>query len=133
MSLSTTASLRRLTMLISFVCNTVDNYYICNMEKRNKKGQFVKGESYSPNTQFKPGQHWREKKPYWDKEWLSDEYVNKFRSANDIALQFGVTESAILFWLRKHKIKCRDVSEIRSRKYWGEYKHWRRYWNFRRR
>lgn len=83
------------------------------------KGQFKKGQSASPSTQFKPGQHWRERKLYWDKSWLENEYVNKFRSAKDIANEFKITESGILFWLKKHKIPRRDVSEIRCRKYWG--------------
>jgi len=87
--------------------------------KRDKKGRFVKGESASPETQFKKGEHWREKKPYWEKEWLEDQYWNKNRSAMDIANMFGVTENAIFYWLDKHNIKRRLISETRKNKHWG--------------
>jgi len=86
---------------------------------RNDKGQFTKGHHFSPETEFKKGQHWRPKKTYWDKDWLENEYAVKERSADDIARQFGITEAAILFWLRKHNILRRDMSYIRSKKYWG--------------
>lgn len=86
---------------------------------RNKKGQFVKGIRYSPDTEFKKGHHWREKQPFWDRKWLTEEYVNKKRSAKDIALEFNVTENAILFWLKKHDVNTRSMSEIRKNKRWG--------------
>ena len=91
--------------------------YNCLM--RNDKGQFTKGHRFSPDTEFKKGQHWRPRKPYWDREWLRREYEDNFRSANEIAEQFGITEAAILHWLRKHKIPRRDMSEIRAEKHWG--------------
>ena len=84
---------------------------------RNRKGQFVTGEHYSPNTEFKKGEHWRKEKPYWNKEWLEKEYVLK--SSGDIAKEFGVTEAAIIFWLRKHQISRRTISESRLIKHWG--------------
>lgn len=74
---------------------------------RNNKGQFVKGH------------HWREQKPWWDKEWLYDQYASLGKSAGDIAKEWGVTDAAILFWLRKHEIKRRTVSEARAIKHWG--------------
>jgi hypothetical protein len=74
----------------------------------NAKGQFQKGE------------HWRSRKPYWDREWLRIEYEDKKRSAEEIAAQFKVTGSAILFWLGKHKIVCRNVSQARAIKHWGQ-------------
>ena len=86
---------------------------------RNDKGQFTKGHHFSPETEFKKGQHWRPIKPYWDKDWLVSEYATKERSANDIASEFGITEAAILFWLRKHNILRREMSNIRSKKHWG--------------
>ena len=87
---------------------------------RNKKGQFIKGVSYSPKTQFKKGGHWRKKKPFWDKDWLNNEYVIKKRSCGDIAKDFNVTESSILFWLKKHGINRRNISQSRSAKKWGQ-------------
>jgi hypothetical protein len=88
-------------------------------KKRDDKGRFIKGKRYSPETEFKKGEHWRPRKPYWDKEWLRREYEDNFRSANEIAEQFGITEAAILHWLRKHKIPRRDMTEIRTEKHWG--------------
>ena len=73
----------------------------------DKLGRFVKGE------------HWRLSRPYWDRDWLAREYTEKERSATEIATQFKITENAILFWLRKHGIPRRSMSEIRSRKKWG--------------
>ena len=77
------------------------------MVKRNKKGQFLKGEN------------WREPQPFRNKDWLINEYVTKERSTMEIANEFGVTDSAILFWLRRHKIPRRNISEARKVKYWG--------------
>ena len=59
------------------------------------------------------------KQLFWNKNWLENEYIKKERPANDIAKQFGITENAILFWLKKQKIHCRKISQIRKRKYWG--------------
>ena len=86
---------------------------------RDSKGKFIKGVHYSSKTEFKKGEHWRPRKPYWDREWLLREYKDNFKSANEIAKQFGITESTILYWLQKHKIPRRDTSEIRAEKHWG--------------
>lgn len=86
---------------------------------RDNKGRFISGEHYSPTTEFKKGEHWRTRNLYWDREWLRSEYEDKFRSARDIANQFGITEAAVFHWLRKHKIPRRNMSEIRTKKYWG--------------
>ena len=40
-------------------------------------GRFLTGNHYSPDTEFKKGQHWRNYKPYWNKEWLYNEYIIK--------------------------------------------------------
>lgn len=85
---------------------------------RDEMGRFTKGYRASPSTEFQKGQHWRPQRPYWDKEWLETEYASG-RSANDIAQEFGITEAAILFWLRKHGIPRRTMSEIRAETYWG--------------
>lgn len=82
-------------------------------------GRFKKGERRSPATEFKPGQHWRERKPFWDRDWLHHEYVEKGRSAGDIAAEFGVTAESIIHWLRKHGIRRRSTSEARALKHWG--------------
>lgn len=75
--------------------------------KRNNAGQFVKGS------------HWRPDQPFRRKEWLVENYVVAQRSAGDIASEFGVTDASILFWLRKHGIQRRSVSQARKVKKWG--------------
>ena len=75
--------------------------------KRKANGQFMKGE------------HWREHKPFREKEWLIEHYVNQGLSAGDIAKMHGVTDAAIIFWLKKHGIKRRSVSQARALKKWG--------------
>jgi len=69
--------------------------------------------------QFKKGQHWREHVVFREKDWLIENYVLKKRSTGEIAQEFGVTDAAILFWLRKHGIQRRTVSEARDIKHWG--------------
>ena len=75
--------------------------------KRNKRGQFLKGS------------HWREPQPFRSKKWLVAQYVDSQRSASEIAAQFGVTAAAVLFWLRRHGIARRSVSQARAIKHWG--------------
>jgi hypothetical protein len=88
------------------------------MAERNN-GRIKTGQHLSKATEFKKGQHWRKEKPYWNREWLYNEYVNKSRSSTDIAKDFGVTDGAIIFWLNKLKIPCRTISETRKVKKWG--------------
>lgn len=75
---------------------------------RNSKGQFTKG------------CHWRTEKPWWERGWLFDQYINCARSASEIAMSGGVTENAILYWLHKHNIQRRNISEARAIKHWGQ-------------
>lgn len=77
------------------------------MGMRNKKGQFVKGS------------HWRKRKPWWNKKWLYKQYRTLRKSANEIAFEGGVGETAILYWLQKHKIPRWSISEVRKHKHWG--------------
>ena len=86
---------------------------------RDKNGRFKKGSRSYPDTEFKKGHHWCKEKPYWNKEWLIMEYVTNMRTSRDISEQFGVTENAICFWLKKHDIPTRDMITIRKNKYWG--------------
>jgi len=74
---------------------------------KDKKGRFVRGT------------HWREEKPYWNKEWLQDEYIIKQKSASTIAKEQGCSENNILYFLKKHAIATRSVSEVRKIKHWG--------------
>lgn len=64
------------------------------------------------NTQ--PGQ-----RPFHNKSWLEREYVEKRRSAQEIAEVSGVTENNVLFFLHKLGIPTRRTEEVRAHKYWG--------------
>ena len=72
-----------------------------------------------PNGTFLPGTHWRQPKPFWKKEWLIQEYVIEKRSTAEIASKFGLQDSAIIYWLKKHRIARRTVREARAVKHWG--------------
>lgn len=82
-------------------------------------GRIQLGEHLSPATEFKPGQHWRPRKPHWDRAWLDREYTEKKRSSADIAAESGCGATAILFWLGRHNIPRRSTSETRAAKRWG--------------
>lgn len=97
--------------------NTHPPYYGIIKTMNKYDGRIKKGEHKSPDTEFKKGEHWRPPKPYWDHDWLENEYKSK--SADEIAREWGVTGAAICFWMRKHKIKRRSTQETRSKKYWG--------------
>jgi 5-methylcytosine-specific restriction endonuclease McrA len=71
------------------------------------------------NGQFGKGDHWRRPQAFREREWLLDNYVTKERSTGEIAVEFGTTGAAILFWLRKHGIERRTVSGARKIKWWG--------------
>ena len=86
---------------------------------RDSKGRFVKGDRPSRATEFKPGQHWREPKIYWEHDWLYRQYVELERSAAEIASDFGCVEQNIFYFLRKHNIPRRTISGARKVKYWG--------------
>lgn len=71
------------------------------------------------NGRFLKGQHWRNPKLYWNKEWLENEYKNKLKPANQIAKENGCGENNIFIFLKKFNIKTRTMREIRSIKKWG--------------
>ena len=74
---------------------------------RGADGRFVKGE------------HWRPHRPHWDAEWLRSAYCEQGRSTGDIARDAGVTDAAIIYWLRRHGIERRTISQARAVKRWG--------------
>jgi len=76
--------------------------------KRKKNGQFMKGE------------HWRAPQPFREKIWLEEHYITQGMSTGEIAGLFGVTDGAIIYWLRKHNIQRRNVSQARKIKRWGQ-------------
>lgn len=81
--------------------------------------RFKKGEHRNPATEFKPGQHWRPRKEHWGKEWLTHQYVTLRKSALEIATAQGCTENNIYFWLHKHGVPVRHMTDIRAMKHWG--------------
>lgn len=83
------------------------------------KGSIQRGEHRSRDTEFKKGQHWRSPKPFWDRDYLIREYLDNGRSALEISIENGCTEGNILYWLDKHNIPRRTVTEIRKSKHWG--------------
>lgn len=68
---------------------------------------------------FLLGHHWRSRAPHWERDFLLAAYVEEGRSAADIAAQAGCKEANILYWMRKHGITRRTVSQVRARKHWG--------------
>lgn len=86
------------------------------MSNQNSKNVVSNQDS---NGRFLRGTHWREPKPYWNREWLFDAYVVQKQSAADIAKLFGCSDNNILYFLHKHKITRRTVSEVRAIKKWG--------------
>lgn len=77
------------------------------MDRRNNKGQFTRGFTY------------RNKQPYWDKDFLINEYIVKGKSSKDISIEYKCHRNNILYWLNKYNINRRNISEIRKNKYWG--------------
>lgn len=73
------------------------------------------------NGRFMKGVHaYRKPRPHWQKEWLEYRYVTLGRSALDIATEISCTENNVLFWLAKHDIPRRSMSDVRALKYWGQ-------------
>ncbi len=95
-----------------------DFLYIYNM-KRDKKGKFLKGYSYSPKTQFKKGQHWRKPKPHWNKDWFYQKYFIEKLSTTELARLCGCNYKNISYWMKKHSFEGRTISQARKLKYWG--------------
>ncbi len=65
------------------------------------------------------GTHWRPERPHWSREWLQTQYIERQKSTGEIAAECNCTDAAILFWLKKHGIPRRSVSEARAIKHWG--------------
>lgn len=97
--------------MVEQVVNSPALHLMCGDENN---GRFRKGEHRSPGTEFKKGQHWRPRKPHWHRDWLVTEYLAKQRSTGDIAREVGCTDANILFWLKKHGIVRRSVSQARG-------------------
>lgn len=68
---------------------------------------------------MKKGEHYRPHQRFREKDYLVVQYVTLTRSANDIAKEHGVTPRAIVFWMSKHGIPRRSISDCRRVKCWG--------------
>ena len=97
----------------------INTTYTGHNIERNLDGTFKKGFSYSVDTQFKKNQHWRTPQKHWDKEWLIKKYYDEKLSTPEIAKLCQCTTANIKFWLAKHNLKARNVSEARKVKKWG--------------
>ncbi|MFH1429746.1 MAG: hypothetical protein ABIH39_08410, partial [Candidatus Margulisiibacteriota bacterium] len=84
--------------------NKIYNGSALEVLPRTKSGRFVKGFRYSPKTEFLRNTHWREPKPYWDKDWLETEYLIKDKTAQTIAKEQGCDENNIFYFLHKFNI-----------------------------
>ena len=56
---------------------------------------------------------------YWNKSFLKTEYLVNRKSAFEIASKFNCTENTIFYFLKKFKIKTRNITEVRKIKKWG--------------
>lgn len=86
---------------------------------RRVNGQFEKGFRASPETELKPGEHWRPRRAHWDREWMRERYEDRNMSASAIGSEAGLSIPAVYHWLKKHGIKRRNTSEVRAVKKWG--------------
>lgn len=102
-----------------YVVERLGIYQIAQMVGRNPKQvwHWLKGYNLpirNRDWEIEPGTQ-----PYHEPEWLRAEYVDKRRSAADIAKQFGVLDSNIIHFLRKFGIKRRTIAQARKVKRWG--------------
>lgn len=86
---------------------------------RDAAGRFVSGHGFGKATRFQLGYHWRQRSDLYDKDWLSCQYETEQKSASEIAMLVRCTENNVLYWLKKHGITTRTISQVRSIKYWG--------------
>lgn len=52
-------------------------------------------------------------KKYRNRDWLWEEYWRKKRSAPSMARECGVTKRVIHYWMGKHGIRLRTISEAK--------------------
>ena len=57
--------------------------------------------------------HYRAAKPYHNAEWLREQYIEKGRTTQEIADEFGVARSAVRNRMLRHGIQLRGRSEAR--------------------
>ncbi len=102
-----------------YVAQGLSTYQIAELVGRNPKRvyEWLIGYGIQPRPRTwdtSPGNQ-----PFHNKAWLEQEYLSNKRSASEIANECNVTESNILFFLRKHGIRSRSMDTIRAMKYWG--------------
>ena len=76
---------------------------------RDSLGRFIKGT------------HWRPRKPHWGREWLYEKYVTLGKSTGELAIECGCSDVNIFYWLKRHGIRARSISEARALKHWGQF------------
>lgn len=77
-----------------------------NLKKDNRdyNGRFLKGRPSPYKKSFSKDYNVHKPQIYWEKEWLIKEYIDKNRSAKNIAKEFEVSKETIKHWLRKYRI-----------------------------
>jgi transposase-like protein len=102
-----------------YVTEGKSTYQIAEIVERNPKQVYEWLKGYGIPMRERKWDTKSGAQPFHDGEWLRREYIEKQRSAGEIAEQFGVTDGNVLFFLRRFKIERRDISEARSVKHWG--------------
>jgi transposase len=103
-----------------YVVDGLSTYQIAAEVGRDPKGIYQWLRGYGIPTRARgwatvpSGEH-----PYQQESWLREQYVERRRSASDIAAEFGITPGAVLFQLRRVGIQPRTTSEARAVKHWG--------------
>lgn len=83
-------------------------------DMRDRSGKFLKGRPNPYKKSFSKNYNVHVPQIYWEKEWLIKEYINKNRTAEDIAKEFMVDQRTIRHWLKKHNI-YKDANNTRSK------------------
>lgn len=55
--------------------------------------------------------HYRPQQPFRDPAWLREHYLDRGRSTDSIAAEFGVAGNSVRKWLQRYGIPLRDASE----------------------
>lgn len=102
-----------------YVIEGLSTYQIAKLVDRDPKRVYEWLKDYEISIRARAWDTEAQDLPQQNKEWLYTEYVTHQRSALDIANELGVTESNVLYFLKKHEIERRVMSEIRAKKKWG--------------
>lgn len=115
----TTKPVSREALVDLYVDKGLSTYAIAKRVRRNPKRVYEWLVGYGIQPRPRTWDTVSGSQPFHDRTWLEHEYVQKGRSASDIAKACAVTENNVLFFLRKLGIPTRSMEQIRANKYWG--------------